>query len=266
GLRVIAGPGGSADFDTVTLYVPGSTPSPLARVDRRKCPFSSVTAFAGGPPLSSRWNTTSAPATGWSSSSTSPSTLRSPLPPQPPAHASTAARSRPARVRGRFRWALISVVPRRDDLAVVAAAELLVGLVTDRLAQEMHRAVGEGEVDPARVPGLEAHRHPPVAQVMSPVVGAAGAGQDLVVERDDGRATAVAEVARPAPVRRLHVLVLRRQGLADEQGVGGAVGDAGDVDRRPLAVEHAPHVVGVGRVLVAGAGVAPAERVVGLAA
>src|SRR5205823_258754 len=95
-----------------------------------------------------------------------------------------------------------------DRLAVVAAAEFLVGLMVDPLIEEPYRPVDEYEIHATRVLGFEADRHGPVGQVMRGVVAATRAGVKLIVERDDGGTTRVAEVTGPSPVSRRHVLVL----------------------------------------------------------
>src|SRR5262249_23075306 len=72
-------------------------------------------------------------------------------------------------------------------LTVVAAAQVLVSLVIDSLAQEMNRAVGEGEVDAAVVTGLEAVGHIRVREVSFRRGGATVRAEviGVIIEGDD---------------------------------------------------------------------------------
>src|SRR5262245_46370747 len=97
-----------------------------------------------------------------------------------------------------------------DRLAVVAAAELVVRLVVDPVADEVDRPVGEDEVRPARVVRLEPPGDPPVPHA---------------VDRIDPGATGLA--AAPAPRSHLGDLPVQRDGRLAVGRATIGVGPAG---------------------------------------
>src|SRR5262249_25608638 len=124
-----------------------------------------------------------------------------------------------------------SVRVATDDLAAIAAAERVVDDVVDTLLEEVDRAIGEEEAGPAGVPA-----HEPL-----------GGGAEAAVQRSRGLLKLVATVrqggiaalgvpaqrdgrARDRPRRGPEVVIAigARQDLADQDGVAGAVGHAGD--------------------------------------
>src|SRR5438067_2218130 len=106
------------------------------------------------------------------------------VPALPPPHpAAPSATSTSAPTQGRRRRSLVmrtssadavvgwgrgaaprSVIRRADDFALVPRAEEVIGLVVDRLLQEVDRAVDEEEIGPAGVLAAEGPRHPAAAR------------------------------------------------------------------------------------------------------
>src|SRR5262245_12471198 len=271
-----AGASAPSAYTTVTLYSPGKAPSLGLVVVSRKAPSLSVVPEAKWLLLVSVGrNVTSAPSTGLPSSVTAPLTGTFPSPPQPgQASAATAAAAthgstrrvigapsrKPSAARGR------GPSGQLEHLAVVAAAEVLVGAHVEGLLEEPDGAVGEAEVRPAGVVGLEAPGHVPVPDAVGRVDSQGGAAAvavapagadalavDLPVDRLDGLALRDGVVAGPAPAvaepLELHLL---DQAFADHDRVGGPVEDVGDPDLWPAdgarpAARDPPAVGGVAR-------------------
>src|SRR5262245_9893322 len=153
-----------------------------------------------------------------------------------------------------------------DRLTVVAGAEVLVGAHVDALLEEADRTVGEAEVGPAGVVRLEPPGHVPVPDAVGRVhthrraTAAAVAPRrpdflavDRVVDGLNRLPLTDRVVARPAPAiaepLELHLL---HKALAQEDGIGGAVGDVGEPDRWAAngagsSAHHPPAVGGVTR-------------------
>src|SRR5438477_922476 len=259
---------------TTTLYLPRRAPSFWAEVVSWKFPSGPVWPLAWRPPAPSGMNSTTAPATGFPSRVTVPRTGTGELPPHP-APISRARPSAPPRLRTRMVDVLREPRPggcrpgaggsgQGDRLAVVPGAEVLVGAVVDALVDEPDRPVGEAEVGPAGVVRLEPPGHVPVPQAVrrvDPQRGATGVAiaptgpdplaVDRVVDRLDRLPLADGVVPGPAPaVAEPLELVLLDERLAQEDRVGRAVGDRGDVDpgaaHRAGPAAHHPAAVGGG--------------------
>ena len=82
-------------------------------------------------------------------------------------------------------------------LAVIAATKLLIDVHGNALLDELHRAIGEGEIGPAAVPRAEAPGHVPIAAELVRRTAPTRLRIDHVVNRHVGGAMAGAAIEVP---------------------------------------------------------------------
>src|SRR4051794_21223728 len=111
-----------------------------------------------------------------------------------------------------------------DDLAAVDAVQRPERREVDAVGDELHGAVAEDEVGPAGVPAAEA------PGVLALLVGHAVAGPVGVVDVElvVGHVAVYRGVGAGPPVGPVAAVGVQLLGLADEDGVAGAVGDVAE--------------------------------------